>query len=87
MIQWIQYKHQIAAACLKRPEEMTIKQLAHHFDITTHTVYYWIERNIVQARKIDERGPWWITLDTTQEQSLRHWIHKSANLRDQHTNL
>jgi DNA invertase Pin-like site-specific DNA recombinase len=87
MIQWIQYKHQIAAACLKRPEEMTVKQLAHHFDITTHTVYYWIERNIVQARKIDERGPWWITLDPTQEQSLRHWIHKSANLRDQHTNL
>ncbi|UUM21569.1 recombinase family protein [Mycoavidus sp. SF9855] len=87
MIKWIQYKYRIVSFCLKRPDEMTVKQLAHYLDISTYVVYYWIERNIVQARKLDVHGPWWITLTASKEQVLRDWIRNSGHLQSQHANI
>ena len=55
MIQWIRYRYQIPKAKLVRPEELTVQQVAERFRVSPNVVYYWIERNIVQAQ-IEARG-------------------------------
>ncbi|MBP0625353.1 helix-turn-helix domain-containing protein, partial [Cupriavidus consociatus] len=69
----------------KRPDELTVQQLAHRLGISPHVVYYWIERQVVPARKLDGRGPWWITLDPAKEQQLRDWVCTSGHLRGQYS--
>jgi hypothetical protein len=79
-IAWIRYKHSIAAPDLKRPEELTVKQAAEKFDVGAHVVYYWIDRKIVQARKLNSGSPWWITLDSPTEQRLHSWAESSLRI-------
>jgi Recombinase/Recombinase zinc beta ribbon domain len=81
MVKWIRYRYEIAATSFKRPDELTVQQLADRLSISTHMVYYWIERHVVQARKLDGRGPWWITFNRTKEQQLRRWIRTSGHLQ------
>lgn len=85
MVKWIRYRYEIAATSLKRPDELTVRQLAHRLGISPHVVYYWIERQVVHARKLDGRGSWWITLDPAKEQQLRDWVCTSGHLRGQHS--
>ncbi|MGF7137679.1 DNA invertase Pin-like site-specific DNA recombinase [Paraburkholderia sp. EB58] len=86
MIKWIRYKYAIPPTCLMRPDELTVQQLARRLRVSMHVVYYWIERRIVEARKLDSRGAWWITLDLTKEHELRHWVRTSGHLKPQHSN-
>ena len=81
MIEWIRHRYGIAATSFKRPDEITVQQLAHRLGVSIHVVYYWIERHVIQARKFDGRGPWWITLDVAKEQQLRHWVRTSGHLQ------
>jgi DNA invertase Pin-like site-specific DNA recombinase len=87
MVKWVRYKYAIAQVCLKRPDELSVKQLANRFGISTNVVYYWIGRNIVQTRKLDGRGAWWITLTAAKEQELRDWVRNSGHLQPQHANI
>ena len=81
MIKWVRHKYEIPLTCLMRPDELTVQQLAHRLCISAHVVYYWIERQVVQARKLDGRGPWWITLNRAKEQQLRRWVRTSGHLQ------
>ncbi len=86
MVKWIRYRYGIEATCFRRPNELTVQQLAHQLHVSPHVVYYWIERQVVQARKLDGRGPWWITLDPAKERQLRDWVRTSGHLQRQHSN-
>ncbi|BCF96490.1 hypothetical protein PPGU19_062550 (plasmid) [Paraburkholderia sp. PGU19] len=81
MIKWVRFRYGIAPACLTRPDELTVQQLASRLQVSTYVVYYWIDRRIVEARKIDGRGAWWITLDATKEHQLQNWIRNSGHLQ------
>jgi DNA invertase Pin-like site-specific DNA recombinase len=81
MVKWIRYRYEIVATSFKRTDELTVQQLADRLGISTHMVYYWIERQVVQARKLDGRGPWWITLNRAKEQQLRRWVRTSGHLQ------
>lgn len=81
MVKWIRYRYGIAATSFKRPDELTVQQLADRLGVSTHVVYYWIERQVIQARKLDGRGPWWITLDPAREQQLQDWVRTSGHLQ------
>ncbi|MNT64649.1 hypothetical protein D3C72_2025660 [compost metagenome] len=85
MIKWIRYRYGIVATSFIRPDELTVQQLADRLGISTHVVYYWIERQVVDARKLDGRGPWWIMLNPAKEQQLRQWVRTSGHLRGQHS--
>ena len=81
MIKWIRYRYQIPAAKLIRPEELTVKQVAERFGVSSNVVYYWIERGIIQARRVNSGLPCWITLDETDEQRLRAWVCNSPRIQ------
>ena len=81
MIQWIRYRHGIPKAALRRPEELTVKQVAEHFGVSSHVVYYWIERGILATRQLGPQKPYWVTLNPTQEQVLWNWVHTSSRIQ------
>jgi hypothetical protein len=76
----------IAPTYLMRPNELTVQQLAERLRVSTHVVYYWIDRRVVEARKLDGRGAWWITLDASKEHNLQDWVRTSGHLKPQHSN-
>ncbi len=81
MVQWIRYRYQIPKARLIRPEELTVQQVAEHFRVSPNVVYYWIDRSVIEARRLNAGSPYWITLNETDEQKLRDWVHNSCRLQ------
>lgn len=81
MIKWIRYRYQIPAARLIRPEELTVQQVAERFGISSNVVYYWIERGVIKARRVNSGMPCWITLDETDVQKLRDWVRNSPRIQ------
>jgi hypothetical protein len=81
MIKWIRYRYQIPKARLVRPEELTVHQVAQRFGVSPNVVYYWIDRGVIQARRPNAGSPYWITLNETDEQKLRDWVHNSYKIQ------
>lgn len=81
MIKWIRYRYQIPAAQLIRPEEWTVPQVAERFGVSANVVYYWIERGMIPARRVNAGMPCWITLDENDEQKLRDWVRNSSRIQ------
>jgi DNA invertase Pin-like site-specific DNA recombinase len=84
MIKWIRYRYAIPSVCLKRAEELTVQQLADRLAVSIHFVHYWIKHGVIEARQLDGRGPWWITITDQQEQELHDRVRKSAHLKNHH---
>ena len=81
MIQWIRYRYQIPRATLVRAEELTVHQVAEHFGVSANVVYYWIDRGVIQARRLNAGMPYWITLNESDEQKLRDWVRNSSRIQ------
>lgn len=80
MIAWIRYRHRIPAPQLKRPEEQTVQQVAERFTVSPGVVYYWIERGVIEARRMNRGSPYWITLDAEKEAELEDWVCHSSRI-------
>ena len=81
MIKWVRYRYQIPPATFVRQEELTVQQLAERFSVSPNVVYYWIDRGIIQARRLNAGSPYWITLNATDEQKLRDWVRNSCRIQ------
>ena len=86
-IRWIRFKHAIPVPTLQRAEERTVSEVAAHFGVSPHVVYYWLERHHIPARKLaNPKGvAWFLTLDQETEQRLRQWIEQSTRMAKQPT--
>lgn len=80
MVQWIRFKHGIPAPSLKRPEELTVGEVAQKFGVNPGVVYYWIERDHLPARRLGVGRPYWIALTTAKEAELRAWVANSSRI-------
>jgi DNA invertase Pin-like site-specific DNA recombinase len=83
IIRELRFTYRIPAPILRKPEELNVAQVAEHFGVSQGVVYYWIERGQVQARRLNEGSPYWITLPATDEQRLREWVQNSKRIRPQ----
>jgi len=81
MIKWIRYRYQIPKASLARPKELTVQQVAERFKVSPHVVYYWVDRGVIQARRLNAGSPYWITLNEPDEQKLQDWVRNSFRIR------
>ncbi|MFC2173996.1 recombinase zinc beta ribbon domain-containing protein [Acidobacteriota bacterium] len=81
MIKWIRYKHNIPTPQLKRSGELTVRQVADKFRVSIYTVYYWIERGIIEARKANKGSPYWITIDRRKKKELNDWVRNSTKIQ------
>jgi hypothetical protein len=80
IIQWIRCRYRIPAAELKRPEELTVRQVAGKFGTSDQVVYYWIDHGVIRSRRMGGM-PHWITLSDTDEQKLREWVGHSRRIQ------
>jgi Lactonase, 7-bladed beta-propeller len=80
IIQWIRWRNQIPPATLKKPEEFTVQQVAQQFGVSTGVIYYWIEHEIITARRLNDGMPYWITLEPLDEHKLRDWVRNSSRI-------
>jgi predicted DNA-binding transcriptional regulator AlpA len=87
VLRWIRYKPAIPAPNLKHTEELTVPEVAEHFGVSRHVVYYWIERHHIPARKLaNPKGVvWCLTIDQETEQHLRQWIEQSTRIAKEPT--
>ena len=82
IIQWIRCRHKIAPAVLRKPEELTVQQVAADFAVSDNVVYYWITHGVIQARRTNSGSPYWITLSPPDEQRLRDWVRHSSRIQN-----
>ena len=80
IVQWIRCRYRIPPPTLQKPEELTVHQVAKHFEVSEYVVYYWIQRSLLKARKLNAGSPYWITLDETDEQKLQEWVLNSSRI-------
>jgi DNA invertase Pin-like site-specific DNA recombinase len=80
IVQWIRWRYQIPPAKLKKPEELTVQQVARQFGVGDGVVYYWIEHRLLTARRLNEGMPYWITLTAAEEHKLRDWVQNSSRI-------
>jgi hypothetical protein len=80
IVRWIRWRYQIPPVTLQRPEELTVQQVAQHFGVNKHVVYYWIKRSLIHARRLNPRMPYWITLNGSDEQRLQDRVRNSTKL-------
>ncbi|MBX9804242.1 MAG: recombinase family protein [Alphaproteobacteria bacterium] len=76
-IEWIRFKHKIPAT-LPRPDELSINQAAEKFNVSHHVVRYWIERKMVNARRL--RQKFWVSLDPDKEAALKKKVESSTKI-------
>jgi hypothetical protein len=57
-----------------------VQQVAQHFGVNAYVVYSWIERSLIQARQLNQRMPYWITLTGSDEQKLQDRVRNSSRL-------
>jgi hypothetical protein len=81
IIQWIRCRYRIPPAELKKPEELTVQQVAKRFGASDQVVYYWIEHSMIQSRRVNPGMPHWISLSDTDEQKLQAWVRKSRRIQ------
>lgn len=80
-IKWIRWKYRIPAPTLRRPEEMTVQELATRLGVLPGVVYYWAKRGIIEARRLNGGSPVWITLDKVKMQELRDRVSRSRKMQ------
>ena len=58
-----------------------MQQVAERFGVNPNVVYYWIERGVIHARRLNAGSPYWITLNETDEQKLQDWVRNSCRIQ------
>ena len=53
-VSWIRHKHKIPPAEKKKPDELSVKEVAKRFGVSHNVVYYWIKRKIITARRLNQ---------------------------------
>ena len=64
----------------RKPEELTVGQVAEHFGVSQTVVLYWIKHGHLQARRLDATSPHWITLNPAEEQKLWERVRNSSRI-------
>lgn len=77
-VEWIRYKHKIPCRFLQKPGELSVKEVAEKFNVSHYVVRYWIERNMVSARRTGTRL--WISINLEQESMLRKLTDNSTKI-------
>ncbi|MDA2927884.1 recombinase family protein, partial [Acidobacteria bacterium AH-259-G07] len=83
MVRWIRYRYRIPAPDLKHSHELTVKDVASRFGVSPGVVYYWIEHELIPARRLNRGSPYWITLDEKAEEKLQDWVRNSSKIQKQ----
>ena len=57
------------------------KETAEKLGVSPNVVYYWVERGVIIARRINRGSPWWLTMDAHKERELVEWVRNSSRIQ------
>lgn len=80
-IRWIRWKYRIPAPTLKRPQELTVQAVAARLGVQPGVVYYWVNRGMIEARRLNNGAPLWITIDESKLKELCDHVSRSKKMR------
>lgn len=78
-IAWLKYRYKIPSFS-KNENELTVKDVATRFNVSTTVVYYWLETGKLQGSKKGPGWPWRITIDVSTENDLRSYVETSTKI-------
>ena len=81
IVRWIRWRYQIPPVQLQKPGELTVPEVAQRFGVNKYVVDFWIKRSLIQARRLNPRMPYWITLTGSDEQKLQDRVRNSTKLQ------
>lgn len=81
MVKWIRFKYKITFVKLKRPEELSVKEIAEKFGVSINVVYYWIEIGIISGCRSNFGSPYCITLSSEKKKELYEWVNNSTRIK------
>ncbi len=81
MIKWVRYRYHIPKPKLIGAGELTVNQIMTKFGVSRYVVYYWIEKGLVKARRLNRGSPFWIIVDDAKEQELLDWVRNSSKIQ------
>jgi len=79
-IRWIRFKHGIASYNLQKPGELSVNQVAEKFGVSHYVVRYWIEYDIIKARRVHTARLWIPAIDPEKEIELENWVKNSTKI-------
>jgi DNA invertase Pin-like site-specific DNA recombinase len=82
-VSWIRCKHAIPPADKKLESELTVHEVARQFAVRPSMVYYWIERKIVSARRLNGGSPYWIAINEEKRDELERRVKESKHFNGQ----
>jgi len=77
-IEWIRHKYHILSPRLQKPGELSINEVAKKFNVSHYVIRYWIEKNIIFARKAGIKL--WISFDKKKEDELQNLVNHSTKI-------
>lgn len=78
-IKWIRYLYKIPGLFAQK-KGLSVKEISELLNVSTGVVYYWINNEILPAKKSFPGWPWEINLDSEKEIELRERIQSSYHL-------
>jgi hypothetical protein len=82
-ISWIRWKYKSPSPSHKRPEELTVQELAVRLGVQPGPVYYWVKRGMIEGRRLNNGAPVWITINESTLKELRDRVSRSKKMRKQ----
>ena len=80
MIKWIRYRYEIPSPNSKRDDELSVKEVASKFGVSIYVVYYWLDRGIIEGRRMNKGTPYWIAITPEKDTELRNWVRNSTRI-------
>ena len=77
-IKWIRYKHKIPSPQLQKAGELSIKQAAEKFNVSHYVIRYWIEHDIIKARRMGSKL--WLSIESQAEDALKKRVESSTKI-------
>ena len=74
-INWIRCRYRIPGP--KGGDGYTVKETAAYFGVSTHVIYYWLNRGLLKGSKLAPGWPWNISFDEETEKKLWEWVEQS----------
>jgi DNA invertase Pin-like site-specific DNA recombinase len=79
MIRWIRHKHRISGPSAPTGT-LTVHEVRKRYGVSRWVVYYWIDKNLVEARREKPGLPYAITISTETDRALQDWVANSVHL-------
>ena len=80
LVRQTRYHFGLTASVDRRPDEVSVPELADRLGVKPGVIYYWIEHGTLAARQQCFHSPYWVAIDAAKEGELRELVRTSYRI-------